>query len=76
MKQAGFPGLAAASLEEDERINFRFPKVGTDWISSINVKTQIRGLCEMKQGRKKKKPQKNKTQRAVAEDKILLSVVN
>lgn len=54
VKQAWFPGFAAASLEEEERINFLFPKVGTDWISPINVKRQISGLREMKKGNKGK----------------------
>lgn len=50
MKQAGFPGFAAVPLKEDERIKFLFSKVGTDKASPINVKTQIRGLYEMKRG--------------------------
>lgn len=48
MKQAGFPGFAAVPLEEEERIKFLFSKVGMDKASPINVKTQIRGLYEMK----------------------------
>lgn len=69
MKQAGFPGFTAVPLEERERIKFLFSKVGTEWISPINVKRQIRGLC--KRGDKSK----NKSHWASAQKQVLLSVV-
>lgn len=66
LKQAGF---AAVPLEEEEeRIKFIFSKVGTDWVSPINVKRQIRELYE-------RGGLKNKSQQANAKKQILPSVV-